>query len=81
MGIFRRLFTKQFKLAAVGRFVQEISIAETTRPLRSIRMRFSSPRDHANFAKEACMFFRHTDSRVGVSAGLPSWNGPSFGNR
>jgi transposase-like protein len=79
MGLSRRQFTKEFKLAAVRRLEQGVSMGEAARALEVNanvlhRWRRSSVRDRA-------MSFRATASSAGRKAASPSWSARSASRR
>jgi transposase-like protein len=75
MGLSRRQFTQEFKLAAVRRLEQGVSIAEVARGLEV------NPnvlhRCDGSFARVRATHFPATGSSVGPKAGLRNWNGRS----
>ena len=73
MGLSRRQFTKEFKLAAVRRLEQGVSIAEAARALEvgpNVLQRW-----RREFREGAGNVFPGKASHAGRRAGLPSWNG------
>ena len=75
MGLSRRQFTKEFKLAAVRRLEQGVSIAEAARALEvgpNVLQRCGG-----SSARGRGMSFPATASSAGRRAGSPSWNGKS----
>ena len=75
MGLSRRVFTKEFKLAAVRRLEQGVSIAEVARGLEV------NPNVLHRWRRELregpVMFFLATESNAGRMAGWRNWNGRS----
>jgi transposase len=70
MGLSRRIFTKEFKLAAVRRLEQGVSIGEVARALEV----------KANVLHRWRREFR-PGSSVGPKGGSPSWNVKSASRR
>ena len=79
MGLSRRLFTKEFKLAAVRRLEQGVSMAEAARALEV------SPnvlhRWRREFRRGLGMRFQAMGRSAGRKAGSPSWNVRSASSR
>ena len=79
MGISRRLFTKEFKLAAVRLLEQGVSIAEASRALEvnpNVLHRW-----RREFRQGTGNAFPATGSSAGARDGLPSWNVRSANRR
>jgi transposase-like protein len=79
MGLSRRQFTKEFKLAAVRRLEEGISIAEVARGLEvnpNVLHRW-----RREFRQGRATRFREMDSGAGRRGGLPSWSGRSASRR
>ena len=73
MGLSRRQFTKEFKLAAVRRLEQGVSIAEVARGLEvnpNVLHRW-----RREFRAGPGNVFSGKESSVGQRAGLRNWNG------
>ena len=73
MGLSRRQFTQEFKLAAVRRLEQGISIAEVARGLEvnpNVLHRW-----RGNSVRARGTHFRVMGSSAGPRAGLRSWSG------
>ena len=71
MGLSRRTFTKEFKLAAVRRLEAGVSMAEVARGLEV------SPSVLQHWRHE----FRQAPGNAGPKAGWPSWNARSASRR
>ena len=72
MGLSRRQFTKEFKLAAVRRLEQGVSIGEAARALEvdpNVLHRW-----RREFRQGPAMCFRATESSAGRRAGSRSWS-------
>jgi transposase-like protein len=72
MGLSRRQFTKEFKLAAVGRLEQGISIAEVGRGVEvnpNVLQRW-----RREFREAPGNVFPGNGNSVGRKGGSPSWN-------
>ena len=73
MGLSRRQFTKEFKLAAVRRLEQGVSIAEAARALEvgpNVLQRW-----RREFREGPVTSFPATANRAGRRGGSPSWSG------
>ena len=72
MGLSRRQFTKEFKLAAVRRLEQGVSLGEVARALEvnpNVLHRW-----RREFRRAQAMRFRATESNAGLRAGSRSWS-------
>ena len=72
MGLSRRRFTREFKLAAVQRLEQGVSIAEVARALEvnpNVLHRWGG-----SFGKDRATRFPVTGNGAGRKGALPSWN-------
>jgi len=79
MGLSRRIFTKEFKLAAVRRLEQGVSIGEVARALEvnaNVLHRW-----RREFRQGPGNVFPGTGSSVGPRVGSPSWNAKSASRR
>lgn len=74
MGLSRRQFTREFKLAAVRRLEQGISIAEVARGLE-VNPNVLHPVASGISCRAGATSFPATESSVGQKAGLRNWNG------
>jgi transposase-like protein len=75
MGLSRRQFTKEFKLAAVRRLEQGVSIAEAARALEvgpNVLQRW-----RREFREGLVTSFPAMANNAGRRVGSPSWNGRS----
>ncbi len=72
MGLSRRIFTKEFKLAAVRRLEQGVSIGEVARALEETPTCCTV--GGVSSGKGRAMYFRATGSSAGPKGGSPSWN-------
>jgi len=82
MGLSRRQFTKEFKLAVVRRLEQGISMGEARERWRSAPTSCSV--GAGSFAKDLAMSFSVAASSAGPNVASPSWNGrlaAGFGDR
>jgi transposase len=75
MGLSRRTFTKEFKLAAVRRLEQGVSIAEAARALEVNRIVLH--RWRREFRQDQATRFPVTGSSAGPRARSPSWSAKS----
>ena len=79
MGLSRRMFTKEFKRAAVQRLEQGVSIGEVARALEVTRTCCTA--GGVSCGKGQATRFRATGSHGGRKAGSPSWNVRSASKR
>ena len=81
MGLSRRIFTKEFKLAAVRRLEQGVSIGEAARALEVSLARTCCTVGGRSFAVALATCFRATGSSAGPRGALLSWSARSASRR
>jgi hypothetical protein len=79
MGMSRRQFTKEFKLAAVRRLEEGVSLGEVARGLEVNTTCCTA--GGVSFGKDQATRFPVMDNGAGPRAGSPSWNGRSANRR
>ena len=79
MGLSRRTFTKEFKLAAVRRLEQGVSLGEVARALEVNPNVLRA--GGVSFARDQATCFPATGSSVGPKGGSPSWSAKSASRR
>jgi hypothetical protein len=79
MGLSRRTFTKEFKLAAVQRLEQGVSMGEAARGLEVNPTCCTA--GGVSFVRGRATRFRATDSGVARKAGLRNWSAGSASRR
>ena len=75
MGLSRRMFTKEFKLAAVQRLERGSSMGEVARALEVNPNVLHRWRREIRQGRETC--FRATQSSAGPTGASPTWNARS----